>query len=124
MDNRPFKTLIEFLKRIPSIKEETLSYGDSNGMWWVQFSIDITHILSWNTIQELGHVINHLSLEEPLPTLFYPVSSPPYLNGGPEEYLSWVIETKDNTFKPNTLMQWLEGRLPRPVDDLKKWMIV
>lgn len=92
-------------------------------MWWVQFKINIDHPIGWNTIQELGHVINHLSLEERLPAAFYPVSPPPYLNGGPAENLSWIIETQDKEFKPNTLTQWLEGRLPRPVDDLAKWII-
>ena len=42
------------------------------------------------------------------------------LNGGPE-YLSWVIESKDKDFKPETCAEWLEGRLPRPVGKLKLW---
>jgi hypothetical protein len=43
------------------------------------------------------------------------------MNGGPRDFLSWVIETKDKNFKPKTLKEWLEGRLPQPVDDLKQW---
>lgn len=124
MDNRSFKTLLAFLKNVPSIDAHGLSYGDKEGMWWVKFTIDTAHYLSWNTVQELGHVINHLSLEKRLPAAFYPISPPPYLNGGPEEHLTWIIATQDKKFKPNTLTQWLEGRLPSPVDDLSKWIII
>lgn len=90
-------------------------------MWSVKFHIDIHHDLAWNVIQELSSVINQLSLTERLPAIFYPVSPPAYLNGGPEEYLSWVIETTDKDFNPDTLMRWLEGRLPNPVEDPDEW---
>lgn len=72
-------------------------------------------------VQELGHIVNYVSPDERLPTVFYPVSPPPYMNGGPTEFLSWVIETKDKDFKPEMMRKWLEGRLPWPVDDLSKW---
>jgi len=42
-------------------------------------------------------------------------------SGGPEGYLSWMIESKDQSFGPTLLAEWLEGRLPRPVDDLEQW---
>lgn len=42
-------------------------------------------------------------------------------NGGPEEYLSWVIESLSPEFTPAVCAQWLGGRLPRPVDDLPEW---
>ena len=74
-------------------------------------------------IRELGHVLNYLSLDERLPTVFMPVSPPPYLNGGPREFLSWVIESKAKDFAPATCAEWLEGRLPQPVDDLKQWQM-
>jgi len=74
-----------------------------------------------NVVQELGHVLNYLSVNERLPTVFMPVSPPSYLNGGPKEFLSWVIECKDRDFKPETCAQWLEGRMPRPVDDEEQW---
>lgn len=120
MDERAFKTLIEYLEKIPSV-EKQIGFGDDAGNWWVKFTIDITHELAWYVVQELGHVINYLSLNERLPTAFYPVSPPPYLNGGPSDFLAWVIETKDSNFKPGTLQKWLEGRLPNPVDDLEQW---
>ncbi len=50
-----------------------------------------------------------------------PVSPPPYMNGGPDEFLSWVIEAKDPDFRPGTCADWLEGRLPQPVDDEAAW---
>ncbi|SPE35761.1 hypothetical protein SBA3_2300022 [Candidatus Sulfopaludibacter sp. SbA3] len=50
--------------------------------WWVKFAIDISHRLAWNVVQELGHVLNYLSVNERLPTVFKPVSPPPYANGG------------------------------------------
>jgi hypothetical protein len=49
-----------------------------------------------------------------------PVSPPPYLNGG-VEFLSWVIESTDPSFSPDNCLEWLEGRLPRPVDELSQW---
>lgn len=120
MDERAFSTLIDYLEKVPSI-QKPFSFGDEAGMWWVKFSLDLENPLAWQVVQELGHVINYLSLEERLPTTFYPVSPPPYLNGGPHDFLSWVIETKDKEFRPGTLRKWLEGRLPRPVEDLEQW---
>ncbi|HEY4328584.1 MAG TPA: hypothetical protein VGN88_02520 [Phycisphaerae bacterium] len=92
-----------------------------NGNWWVKFTIDIDHRLAWNVVQELGNVLNYLSVEERLPTVFKPVSPPSYLNGGPRDYLSWVIESTAADFTPKKCAEWLEGRLPRPVDDLGEW---
>lgn len=121
MDQRAFKTLIEYLEKIPSITKP-ISFGlDDNRLWWVKFQLDINHELAWNVLQELGYVVNYFSLNERLPTVFYPASPAPYLNGGPDEFLSWVIETKDSEFKPGTLMKWLEKRLPKPVNDLEQW---
>jgi hypothetical protein len=82
----------------------------------------VAHELSWRTVQELGYVLNYLSIEERLPTTFYPVSPPPYLNGG-VEFLSWVIENTDPQMRPGTVQEWLEGRLPQPVNDLEQWQV-
>ena len=95
-----FERLAEFLARIPPVETDHtpthgISRGESSGQWWVQFHLDIEHDLAWHAVQELGHVLNYLSLEERLASSFKPVSPPPYLNGGPEEYLSWVIEAPD-----------------------------
>lgn len=122
MEHAPqFRPLIDYLGRVPGIGPSRIfGSGDFEGGWWVKFAIDIEHPLAWNVVQELGHVLNYLSVEEPLPTLFKPVSPPPYMNGGPLEFLSWVIESPA-AMEPATVAQWLEGRLPRPVDDLSEW---
>jgi hypothetical protein len=118
-----FQPLVEFLSGIPTIMGSIASGSAESGHWWVKFSIDIDHPLAWNVIQELGHVLNFLSLEEKLPTVFMPVSPRPYENGGPRHFLSWVIECKDKNFSPADCAEWLEGRLPRPVEDPTQWNV-
>lgn len=121
LDERAFKTLIEYLEKVPAIQKPIASDSDENGFWWIKFGIDINHELAWNVVQEIGCVVNYISFKERLMTIFYPVSPAPYLNGGPKDFLSWVIENKDKDFRPGTLQKWLEGRLPQPVDDLEQW---
>jgi hypothetical protein len=123
-----FHALLAFLARIPAIETNTPVHGGfgsglfENGCWWVKLTIRIEHQLAWSTVQELGYVLNYLSLDEPLPTVFKPVSPPPYLNGGPE-FLSWVIESKLPDFTPDLAAKWLEGRMPQPVEDPAQWPI-
>jgi hypothetical protein len=120
-DERDFATLEAFLKKVPAING-TIGKGRlENGNWWVKFAIDITRPLAWHVVQEFGCVLNYISINERLPTVFMPVSPAPYLNGGPDDFLSWVIESTDASFKPGTCKKWLEGRLPKPVDDLSQW---
>ncbi len=121
MEDEAFRPLIEFLSRVPVVVQPVGRGVDEDGNWWVKFAIDIGHPLAWHAVQEFGHVLNYLSLDERLPTVFKPVSPPPYLNGGPADFLSWVIEATDGGFPPATCAEWLEGRLPRPVDDEKEW---
>ena len=92
--------------------------------WWVKLCIDIDHTLTWTTVQEVSYVINELSISERLPTVFKPVSPPPYLNGGPRDHLSWVIECHDKMLNPGTVADWLEGRLPQPIEDVSAWPAV
>ena len=113
--------LTDYLSRVPGIKKGIGSGQFEDGNWWVKFGLDIKHPLSWNVVQEIGFVTNYLSLNERLPTVFYPVSPPPYLNGGPEDFLSWVIESKDTDFSPQDLTEWFEARLPNPVEDIEQW---
>src|SRR5262249_33520181 len=120
-----FEKLIAFLSRIPAVEDNDtpsrgFGSGTSDGQWWVKFSIDIDNDLAWHTVQELGHVLNYLSVEERLAASFKPVSPPPYLNGGPEEFLSWVIEASDD-LRPGTLADMLQERLPKPVEDEAAW---
>jgi hypothetical protein len=116
-----FDELTTFMATIPAIKPGIGQGQLEDGNWWVKFQIDITHELAWQVVQELGCIVNYISINERLPTVFYPVSPAPYLNGGPTEFLSWVIESKEETFLPSDLKEWLEGRLPNPVDDLEQW---
>lgn len=115
--------LTDFLSQLPAIESTISSEVDEEGRWFVKFQIDIHHILSWRVVQELSNVVNLLSNEERLPTIFYPVSPPPYLNGGPADCLSWVIQCGDPEFHPAKLVEWLEGRLPSPVDDEHAWSL-
>jgi hypothetical protein len=119
-DETLFEPLKDYLAKVPAITGKIGCGFLKDGCWWVKFMIDIEHPLAWNVVQELGHVLNYLSLDERLPTVFMPVSPPPYLNGGPE-YLSWVIESKDKDFEPEACAKWLEGHLPRPVSEPEQW---
>jgi hypothetical protein len=112
--------LQSYLLRIPAVLGPVGS-GSENDLWWVKFSIDIQHPLAWRVVQELAYVLNYVSVKERLPSVFKPVSPPPYLNGGPQQFLSWVIESTEPTFTPDLCAQWLEGRLPRPVEDPSQW---
>jgi hypothetical protein len=120
-DDRDFLSLEAFLKRVPGIKFPLGKGKGEGGRWWVKFAIDIRHKLAWNVVQEFGCVLNYLSVSERLPTTFMPVSPAPYLNGGPDDYLSWLIECHDPNFKPGSVAKWLEERLPRPVEDEAQW---
>jgi hypothetical protein len=120
MDRR---LLLGFLERVPAIQTPIGGGVFESSGWWVKFSIDVLHPLAWRTVQELGHVLNYVSIDERLPTLFMPVSPPPYLNGGPTDFLSWVIECRDAAFTPAMAAKWLEGRLPIPVEDVKAWVL-
>jgi hypothetical protein len=123
MTDPKFSQLISLLRKVPSIKEAIGAGTNENGNWWVKFTIDIKHELAWHVVQEFGHIVNYLSVSERLPACFYPVSAPPYLNGGPEEYLSWAIDTFDINFSPDLLAEWLESRLPKPLDDISQWEV-
>ena len=116
---RPYK---DYLARVPSVS--VLGSGNfDDGSWWVKLAIDIDHPLAWRVVQEIGHGVNYVSPDERLPAVFMPVSPPPYMNGGPREFLSWVIESKSADFQPETWAEWLEGHLPRPVEDEEEWKL-
>ena len=124
MDSSPaVEPLVTFLKRVPAIRDGIGSGTLDDAGWWAKFVIDISHPLAWRTVQELGHVLNYVSINERLPTLFMPVSPPPYMNGGPSDFLSWVIECRDPAFSPANAAEWLEGRMPNPVEDAVAWAV-
>lgn len=120
---RDFSKLEGLLRKIPGISGRIGHGLFESGNWWVKFQVDINHENAWRIVQEFGHVLNYLSLDEQLPTVFKPVSPPPYLNGGPTEYLSWVIESTDPEFTPTNATKWLISRLPDPVDDQNEWTL-
>ena len=71
-----FEPLKGYLAKVPNITDINTGFSD-DGYWWIKFTIDIEHPLAWSVVQELGHVLNYISLEERLPTVFMPVSPPP-----------------------------------------------
>ena len=121
MKQHRFDKLVSYLSKVPAIEMPVSNSGLTEELWWVKFSININHVLAWKVVQEFAHVVNYISLGERLPTTFYPVSPPPYMNGGPEEFLSWVIESRSVDFTPDQMFQWLQGRLPSPVEDMDEW---
>jgi len=121
MQASDFAPLLQFLDRAPATRRGISHGTDPKGCWWIKFQIDIAHPHAWHLVQEMGHVLNYLSLGERLPTTFFPVSPPPPLNGGPREFLSWVLECASPEFTPAECAEWLSGRLPRPVEDDAAW---
>jgi hypothetical protein len=66
-----FGKLIDFLARIPALDTNDtpsrgFGSGEQAGEWWVKFSIDIEHDLAWHAVEEIGAVLNYLSVEERL----------------------------------------------------------
>lgn len=112
--------LVNFLKNVPAIDPNMGSGFFESGIWWVKFKIDIEHPLAWHVVQQLGHILNYISIQDRLPTVFTPVA-PPSGNGGPNDCLSWVIESTNIDFTPALCTEWLEGRMPSPVNDLAAW---
>lgn len=110
-----------YLARVPGVRGPFGQGRFDNGNWWVKFRVDLDHRLAWHAVQELGHVINYLSPDERLPTVLMPVSPPSYLNGGPRDFLGWVIESGEPGFSPKSCAEWLEARLPKPVEDEAQW---
>ncbi len=118
---RGLPKLVEFLNRIPAVKVVSFS-EPSEPPWWIKLDIDIEAEVAWQVVQELGFILNYISLQERLATVFMPVSPPPYLNGGPKEFLSWAIEAAVPFVDPATIAAQLEASLPNPVDDINQWL--
>jgi hypothetical protein len=45
------------------------------------------------------------------------------LNGGPTQFLSWVIEAAIPFLDGGYIADVLEARLPNPVDDERQWQL-
>lgn len=116
-----FETLVSFLAAIPGVRVLSQAHGAKGTGWWVKLRINIHSPFAWHVVQELGWVLNEVSISERLPTVFKPVSPPPYMNGGPGDYLSWVIECTSPEMEPDLVMKHLEARLPKPASALSSW---
>lgn len=111
-----------FLARIPAI--EVISASKAKvPIWWIKFDIDLRSAIAWHVVQNLAFVLNDICISECLPTVFKPKSPPPYLNGGPREFLHWVIEATIPLLNAGVITDFLEERLPSPVEDEKAWLI-
>jgi hypothetical protein len=110
-----------FLLTIPCVTDVIIP--DTVGRtWFLKLQIDISSPIAWHFVQEFGHILNYISLDERLPTKFYPVSAPPYLNGGPQDFLYWIIEATQSGVKPNFILEYLIGRLPEDVGNEDDWL--
>ena len=125
MDVHPARLagLLGFLMRLPAVEPSdapSAAGEEADGAWWVRFAVDVDHELAWHTVQELAAVLNSLSPDERLASILKPLSPPPYLSGGPEECLSWIIEGAPE-LEPDVVAAALEARLPQPVEDETAW---
>jgi hypothetical protein len=121
VDDAELATLVGFVGRVPSVFGTIGKGRFADGRWWVVFTIDAAHVLAWRVVQEFAHVLNYRSMDGGRPLVFMPVFPPSHVNGDPRDSLGWVIESKDVAFSAKTCREWLEGRLPRPVDDPASW---
>lgn len=118
--------LLDFLARIPAVETadnpsmEMASEVSTDG-WWVRFSIDIDSEIAWETVQEIAHALNDPASEGKPAAIFSPISPAPAQSGGPEEFLSWIIEAGADV-DPASVAAWLESLLPSPVEDPDAWL--
>ena len=63
MSDLSFDRLHQFFCKVPSVQKNRIdAYGsDGKHAWWFKFQIDTEHPLAWQTVQELGHVLNYIS---------------------------------------------------------------
>jgi hypothetical protein len=113
--------LRDVLGRIPHVVILQTSLP-TEPLFWVKFKVDLSAPIAWNIVQELSFVLNDISTDDRLPTLFKPVSPPPYLNGGPEEYLAWMVESRIEFQDAGQIATMLENRLPKPIENADAWV--
>lgn len=122
MDKPEFAALDALITEVPAVTDIVGHGSDSFRCWWIEFRLDQHHEAAWNVIQEISHILNYASYDEQLKTTFKPVSPPPYKSGGPEQSLSWIIESHAEEVSPDICATWLRNRLPEPISDSSAWM--
>ena len=110
-----------FVSHLPGIRWVSSKVAE-NGWWYVKFSLDLNTKSSWHVVQGLAYVLNNLSLNESLPTVFFPTSSPPDMNGGPNDHLYWVIEPRNNDVDPSDILAALYSTFEFEVDSEEGWI--
>lgn len=113
------RKLKKLLERIPCVQGSVV--GNNEGGWYIKMSLDLDAKIVWNVIQELSFVLNNLSMTEKLSVVFKPVSPPPYLHGGPDLFLSWVIEPVSRDVDPELIADALVQYLPKPINEEQAW---
>lgn len=111
--------LVAYLNRLPGTQASAGRFTKEG--WHVSLLIDIDHSLAWNVVQELGFFCNSPSIGQGSGLEFFPISPPPYLNGGPREFLSWTLSHTGSNFSPSEVAKSIEGVLPQPVEDEAEW---
>ena len=109
----------QFFGKIPCVQGVVFVNINS---WYIKLDFDLNSKIVWNVIQELSFVLNNLSLLKKLPVIFKPISPPPYLNGGPERFLSWIIEPTSQGVDPTIIISTLAMYLPTQIENEKAWI--
>ena len=108
-----FQRLLDYLKRLPAI-DPAIGSGTGTGeggLWWVKLIINIDRPMAWRIVQELGHVLNYVSLNERLPAISCRIAAPiPERRRAQFPVLGHRVIRPHLT--PSDCAEWLEGRSP------------
>ena len=107
------------------VKEQQKRIGSAefrNTQFSYRMGVAFIGDIAWHVIQNLAFVLNYISLEDRLAVVFKPISPPPYLNGGPADFLSWVIEAQIPHLNSMYIADVLRARLPNPIGDEAAWI--
>ncbi|MEM8706317.1 MAG: hypothetical protein AAGE98_07665 [Actinomycetota bacterium] len=116
MDERAFTTLVDYVGRLPAVRGRVSTSADaiSTTGWWVSFRLDVDDPLAWRSIQEVGHALNGV-VGDGVDVWFGPTSTGPW-QGGPRDFLDWVICSPDGATRPGTVAKRLADAIPEPFD--------
>ncbi len=111
----------QFISKFPSV-EWVSSKQHDDGFWWVKFHLNMENPVSIVIVQALAHILNAKSLNDPLPTRFFPTSSPPYMNGGPKVHLHWVIEPFTHDVTVSDIFAAIDSTLLFDIESEVEWL--